>query len=103
MTCRVSVELSHQDESLRKEVTVTENVSPRDTRVVTEREWQPGTNVLVTSPEDGVRDRSQIVLLSALSEGQGHQGFVKTAARATSRHAESRENCACETARWSRR
>jgi len=42
---RLAAELSRPDESVPKEMTFTENVSPRGVRVSTVRRWQPGTRV----------------------------------------------------------
>src|SRR6267378_6112928 len=49
----VTVELLRLDESRLSERTVTENVSPRGARVVTEMICAPGKHVLVTSPQGG--------------------------------------------------
>ena len=56
---RLAVELSRPDESLPKEMTFTENVSPRGARVTTVRRWT-GTRVLVTFLRHGVRSQGRI-------------------------------------------
>jgi hypothetical protein len=50
----LTAELSCPDESVPKERTFTENVSPRGVRVTTVRRWQRGTHVLVTFLPNGV-------------------------------------------------
>jgi PilZ domain-containing protein len=57
---RLAAELSFPDESVRKEMTFTENVSPRGVRVTTVRRWQPGTRVLVTFLRNGVRSEGRV-------------------------------------------
>jgi len=47
-----------------KERTLTENVSPHGARVLMEREWRPGQQVMVISPKEGIRARGQIVYWS---------------------------------------
>jgi len=58
---RLAAELSRPDESVPKEMTFTENVSPRGVRVSTVRRWQPGTRVLVTFPRNGIWSQGRIV------------------------------------------
>src|SRR6266851_3483827 len=55
----LAAELSCPDESVRKEMTFTENVSIRGARVTTVRRWQPGTRVLVTFRRNGVRSEGR--------------------------------------------
>jgi hypothetical protein len=62
----VSVELSRLDEPLLKERTFTENLSPHGARVVTEREWQPGTSVLLVCAEAALESRGHIVYCQPL-------------------------------------
>ena len=57
----VRVELLRLDESRFNERTVTENVSPRGARVVTELICAPGKHVLVTAPEEGVTSLARVV------------------------------------------
>jgi len=57
----VTVELLRLDESRFNERTVTENVSPRGARVVTELICAPGKHVLVTAPEEGVKSLARVV------------------------------------------
>jgi hypothetical protein len=65
-----AVELSCLDDSLLKERAFTENVSPLGARVVTGRECQPGTRVLVIFPKDGVRSRAEVVYCARLAESR---------------------------------
>jgi|SRR5882762_9331223 len=58
----VTVELVRlDDESRLSERTVTENVSPRGARVVTELICAPGKHVLVTAPGEGVQSLARVV------------------------------------------
>jgi PilZ domain-containing protein len=66
----IAVELSRLGEPLLNERTFTENVSPRGARVVTEREWQPGANLLLISLKDDVRSQAQIVYCARLAKGR---------------------------------
>jgi PilZ domain len=75
----VAIELSRLDESLLKEKAFTENVSPRGARVVTEREWQPGSLVLFICPKDGVRSQAQIVYCQRLGESRFAVGLELSA------------------------
>lgn len=62
----VTVELLLLDESRLNERTVTENVSPRGARVVTELICAPGKHVLVTAPEEGVKSLARVVYCQRL-------------------------------------
>jgi hypothetical protein len=57
----VTVELLRLDESRLNKRAVTENVSPRGARVVTELICAPGKHVLVTAPEEGVKSLARVV------------------------------------------
>src|SRR6267378_5947443 len=57
----VTVEICPEEEGMPKERTLTENVSPHGARVLMEREWRPGQQVMVMSPNEGVWARGQIV------------------------------------------
>ena len=63
-----AVELSRLDDSLLRERAFTENVSPLGARIVTEREWEPGTQVLAIFPEEGVRSRARVVYCARLAK-----------------------------------
>ncbi len=52
-----------------KEMTFTENVSPRGVRVTTVRRWQPGTRVLVNFHQNGVQSQGRIVYCQPLERG----------------------------------
>ena len=62
-------ELSRLDESVSKEMTFTENVSPRGARVTTVRRWQPGTRVLVAFRQNGVPSQGSIVYCQRVESG----------------------------------
>jgi len=64
------LEICLYDEPGLKERTITENVSPRGARVLVEREWRPRQQVLVISPNEGVRSRGQIVYCERVAEGK---------------------------------
>src|SRR6266576_1565198 len=66
----VILEICLYDEPGLKERTITENVSPRGARVLVEREWRPRQQVLVISPNEGVRSRGQIVYCDRGAEGR---------------------------------
>jgi hypothetical protein len=57
----VTVELLSLDESRLNESVVTENVSPRGVRIVTDWNCAPGKHVLVTAPEEGVKSLARVV------------------------------------------
>ena len=56
----LAAEVSLPEESVPKEMTVTENVSLHGACVTTVRPWRPGTRVLVTFPWDGVRSEGRV-------------------------------------------
>ena len=66
---RLAAELSHPDESVPKEMTFTENVSPRGARVTTVHRWQLGTRVLLTFCRDGIRSQGRIVYCQRVESG----------------------------------
>jgi hypothetical protein len=66
----VTVEIRPVDEGMPKERTLTENVSPHGVRVLMEREWRPGQQVMVISPKEGVRAQGQIVYCELLGESR---------------------------------
>ena len=66
----VILEICLYDDPGLKERTITENVSPRGARVLVEREWRPRQQVLVISPNEGVRSRGQIVYCERVAEGR---------------------------------
>ncbi len=72
----VTVEIRPEDEGMPKERTLTENVSPHGARVLIEREWQPGQQVMVISPKEGVRALGQIGYYELLAECSGLQKEV---------------------------
>jgi hypothetical protein len=65
----LAAELSRPDEPVPKERTVTENVSPRGVRVTTVERWQPGTPVLVTFLQNGIRSEGRIVYCQRVESG----------------------------------
>jgi hypothetical protein len=67
---RLAAELSCPDESVPKEMTFTENVSPHGTRVTTVQRWQPGTSVLIIFPEYDVLSQGRIVYCQRVESGK---------------------------------
>jgi hypothetical protein len=49
------------DKSQLNKVVVTENVSPRGARIVTEWNCTPGKHLLVTVPEEGAKSLARVV------------------------------------------
>ena len=66
----VSVEVCLQDEPKLDERILTENVSAHGARVFMERKLQPGQQVLISSPKEGVRSLARIVYCQRVSEGR---------------------------------
>jgi hypothetical protein len=66
---RLAAELSRPNESGLKEMTFTENVSPRGVCVTTVQRWQPGTRMLVTFPQNGIRSQGRIVYCQRVAGG----------------------------------
>jgi hypothetical protein len=62
----VTVELLRLDESQRKEEAITENLSPRGARVVTELMCVPGNHLLFTSPQEGVKSLARVIYCERL-------------------------------------
>lgn len=57
----VHVDLLRMDDSQSIETTVTENVSPRGARIVTECNSAPGKHLVVTAREQGVKSLARVV------------------------------------------
>jgi PilZ domain len=57
----VYVEVLRLDESQPMKMAVTENVSPRGARIVTEYDCPPGKQVVITALEEGVRSLARVV------------------------------------------
>jgi PilZ domain len=66
----LAAELSRPDESMLKEMTFTEDVSPHGVRVTTVQRWQPGTRVLVTFLRNGIRSEGRIVYCQRMESGK---------------------------------
>ena len=64
----VSVEVRLRDEPKLNERVLTDNVSAHGARVFAERKLQPGQQVLVSSPKEGVRSQARIVYCQRVSE-----------------------------------
>src|SRR5712664_702262 len=64
----VSVEVCLQDEPKLNERMLTENVSAHGARVYMERKLQPGQQVVVSSPREGVRWQARIVYCLRVSD-----------------------------------
>jgi hypothetical protein len=60
-TRAVTVNLLRLDESHSEKRGVTENVSPRGVRIVTDWNCTPGKHLLVTAPEAGVKSLARVV------------------------------------------
>jgi hypothetical protein len=65
----LAAEPSCPDESVPKEMTSTENVSPRGVRVTTVRRWQPGTRVLVSFPDKVIWSEGRIIYCQRMESG----------------------------------
>lgn len=63
----MSVEVCLRDEPKLNERMLTENVSAHGARVFAERKLQPGQQVLVSSPKEGVRLQARIVYCQRVS------------------------------------
>ncbi len=70
MPKRLAAELSRPDESVPKEMTFTENVSPHGARATTVQRWQPGTSVLVTFLRDSIRSQGRVVYCQRAESGE---------------------------------
>src|SRR6266404_1617263 len=57
----VTVEILRLDELQPNKRAVTENVSPRGARIVTDWNCAPGKHVLVSAPEEGVKSLARVV------------------------------------------
>jgi len=57
----VRVELLRLDESRLNKIAITENVSPRGVRIVSDWSCASGKHVLVTVPEEGVKSLARVV------------------------------------------
>jgi hypothetical protein len=66
----VTVEICPVEEGMPKERALTENVSPHGARVLMEREWRPGQQVMVICPREGVRAQGKIVYRELLAESR---------------------------------
>jgi len=66
---RLAAELSRPDESAPKEMTFSENVSPRGVRLTTMQRWQPGTRVLLTFPQNGIRAEGRVAYCQRVESG----------------------------------
>ncbi len=66
----VSVEVCVEAERKLNGRMLTENVSAHGARVFMERKFEPGQQVLVSSPKEGVRSLARIVYCQRVSEGR---------------------------------
>jgi hypothetical protein len=66
---RLAVELSRPDESVPKEMTFTENVSPRGVRVTSARRW-PRTRLLITFLGYGVSSQGRVAYCQRAESGK---------------------------------
>jgi len=65
----LAAEVSLPEESVPKEMTVTENVSLHGARVTVARPWRPGTRVLVAFLWDGVRSEGRVAYCQRKGSG----------------------------------
>ena len=65
----LAAEVSLSEESVPKEMTVTENVSLHGARVTVARPWRPGTRVLVAFLWDGVRSQGRVTYCQRKESG----------------------------------
>jgi len=75
----VVVELVRPDASELKEVALVQNVSARGVRVATQQTWRPGDNVLLSSPESGVRTQARVVYCQRLENNRFAVGLELSA------------------------
>ena len=66
---RLPAQLSEIGEPASKEMTFTENVSPRGARVSTVQRWQAGTQVLLTFLQNGIQSQGSIVYCQCVQGG----------------------------------
>jgi hypothetical protein len=66
----VQVEVCHQDGAKPGERALTENVSAHGARVLVQQKLQPGQQVLVSSPKEGVRSQARIVYCQHAGDGE---------------------------------
>jgi PilZ domain len=66
----VTVEVCLPTESERAQKTLTENVSAHGARILMQQKLQPGQQVLVNSPREGVKSKARIVYCQAVSGGR---------------------------------
>lgn len=64
----VTIEICVLRDPTIKERALTENVSRHGARVLAERDWRPGQQVLVISPKEGVRSQAQVVYCQRVAE-----------------------------------
>jgi hypothetical protein len=74
----VSLKVSVPPEPKVSERMLTENVSAHGARVVLEQRLQPGQEVMIDSPADGVRFQARIVYCQHLSAGKFAVGLELT-------------------------
>jgi hypothetical protein len=74
----LGLEVCLQDETKLNERTLTENVSAHGARVFMEGRLQPGQQVLVSSPKEGVRSQARIVYCQRVSERRFAVGLELT-------------------------
>jgi PilZ domain-containing protein len=66
----VNLELRLGDAPESAKVALTENVSGHGARVLVERKLQPGQQVLVSSPKEGVQSQARIVYCQRVGESE---------------------------------
>ena len=66
----VHVELLRPDEFPHIKTGVTENVSSRGARIVTEYDCPPGKDLVITAPEEGVKSLGRVVYCEPLERSK---------------------------------
>ena len=66
----VALQISSAKQPFITELVFTENLSLHGVRVVTERAWQPGERVVVTSYHGTIQSRAKVIYRLQLAEGR---------------------------------
>jgi prophage tail gpP-like protein len=74
----VHLEVCLHNELKVNESTLTENVSAHGARVLAEQKWQPGQQVVISSPKEGVRSQARIVYCHRVATGRFAVGLELT-------------------------
>lgn len=69
VTTMAAVHLESPEDPRARERTITENISPHGTRIVSERSWEPGEEVIV-APRGEFRQKGRVVYCIANARGR---------------------------------